>query len=816
MSRATLVAVATISAAILAYQVLLVRLFAIVSWHHFAYMIISIALLGFGASGTVLALARQRLLPRFPSVFAICAALFGVTAVAGFSLAMRLPFNPLAIVWDGRQILWLGLSYLLLVVPFFFGGAAIGLSFARYTGEIGRLYAVDLIGAGVGALGVVAVLFAVPPDTTLRLVAALGLLAAAMVLVPSGSTVRARGAAVGLGVAALAVAVWLPPALTAFQPHISQYKGLSTALLVPDTRVIAQRSSPLGLVDVVESPTIPFRHAPGLSFNNMTEPPPQIGLFTDADGFSAITRFDGDLDPLVYLDFTTAALPYHLIEGPSVLVLGAGGGEQVLMAHYHGAPAIDAVELNSHVVDLVADAHADFAGGLYNRPDVDVHIDEARSFVRGTAARYDLIQMPPLASFGAAAAGTQSLHENYTYTVEAMQDYLAALRPGGLLSITLWLKLPPRDAPRLFATAVAALEAMGVDPADRLALIRSWNTATLLVKSGAFEPAEIAALRDFAAGRSFDLAYYPGIAAEEANRYNLLDQPYFFDAATALLGPDAGDFIARYKFDIAPATDDRPFFYDFFRWRSLPELWSLRTQGAAAMLDMGTLILFATLAQAVVFSVLLILAPLVIRRRRFGGGAPRARVSLYFLALGLAFLFIEIAFIQRFILFLGHPLYAVAVVLAGFLVFAGVGSALSKRLDQYLRSRGGRWPCRALDVAVPGIVCLSIAYVFALPPLFQVMIALPDIAKIVIALALIAPLACCMGMPFPLGIARVAQQSADFVPWAWGINGCASVISAILATILAIHVGFTGVVVIAALLYLATPFLLRGGTLNEG
>lgn len=327
MSRTTLVAVAVISAAILAYQVLLVRLFAIVSWHHFATMIISIALLGFGASGTVLALARRRLLPRFPLVFAICAALFGVTAIVGLSLAMRLPFNPLAIVWDGRQILWLGLSYLVLVVPFFFGGAAIGLGFARYTGEIGRLYAYDLVGAGVGALAVVAVLFAVPPDTTLRIIAVLGVLAAAMVLVPSG-TFRARGAAAGLGVAALAVAVWLPPALTAFQPHISQYKGLSTALLVPDTRVIARRSSPLGLVDVVESPTIPFRHAPGLSFNNLTEPPAQIGLFTDADGFSAITRFDGDLDPLVYLDFTTAALAYHLVADPSVLILGAGGANR--------------------------------------------------------------------------------------------------------------------------------------------------------------------------------------------------------------------------------------------------------------------------------------------------------------------------------------------------------------------------------------------------------------------------------------------------------------------------------------------------------
>ena len=478
----------------------------------------------------------------------------------------------------------------------------------------------------------------------------------------------------------------------------------------------------------------------------------------------------------------------------------------MLLALYHGAEEIDAVELDPAVVELVAEDYAEFAGGIYTRPEVDLHLGEARSYVARSEEKYDLVQIPLLYSFGAAAAGTQSLHESYTYTVEAMRLYLERLKPGGILSVTLWAKLPPRDTVKLFATAVEALEARGVaEPGERLALIRSWKTTTLLVRNGAFPPQEIAALRDFAEARSFDLAWYPRIEAAEANRYNILERPWFFEAATALLGPDPNDFIDRYKFAIQPATDDRPYFHDFFRWRFLPELASLRAQGTAAMLDMGYLVLVATLAQAAVLSLLLILAPLVIGRRRFAGTAGKGPVSAYFLALGLAFLFIEIAYLQWFILFLGHPLYSVAVVLAGFLVFAGLGSAAAPWLDRRL----GVERLRAPAVAVIGIAAIALAYLLALPEIFARLIGLGDAAKIALSLALIAPLAFFMGMPFPLGIARAARWSADLVPWAWGINGCASVIAAILATLMAMHIGFTAVVVIAVALYLAAPFALR-------
>jgi SAM-dependent methyltransferase len=646
------------------------------------------------------------------------------------------------------------------------------------------------------------VLFWLWPEGALRLVAALGLAAGALACLDGRRTT-----ALALAAAALIAALWLPSGLTVLHPHVSQYKGLSQALQVPDTRIIEERSSPLGLLTLVESPTIPFRHAPGLSLNNLAEPPPQLGLFTDADSLTAITRFTGELEPLAYLDFTTTAAPYHLIGRPETLILGAGGGEQVLLALYHGAPRIDAVELNPQVINLVADGHAEFAGNIYTHPSVEVHVGDARSFVARTDERFDLIQMPLLTSFGAAAAGTQSLHESYAYTVEAMGEYLDRLQPGGLLAVTLWLKLPPRDMPKLIAIAVEALREAGVaDPGAHLALLRSWKTSTLLVRNGEFTPNEIMALRDFAEARSFDLDWVPGMAREEANRFNILERPYFYEAALALTGSEAEAeaYVERYKFNIAPPTDDRPYFYDFFRWRSLPELVRMGPQGASTLLDMGYLTLVATLVQATLLSLVLILLPLAIRRRRFGGSAPKLRISGYFLALGLAFLFIEIAFIQRFTLFLGHPLYAVAVVLAGFLVFAGLGSALSGRLE---RAAAGR-RLGALTLVVLGIATVGLVYLAVLGAIFAALIALPDWAKIVISLGLIAPLACLMGMPFPLGLARIARESEDLLPWAWGINGCASVVASILATLLAIHFGFAVVVSLALALYLLAPLSL--------
>jgi hypothetical protein len=393
------------------------------------------------------------------------------------------------------------------------------------------------------------------------------------------------------------------------------------------------------------------------------------------------------------------------------------------------------------------------------------------------------------------------LNESYLYTVEAMQQFIRRLQANGYIAITRWVKLPPRDTLKLFATAVDALRGLGFNPpGQNLFLIRNWQTSTLLIKNGRITEQEIAALKQFAKQRGFDLDYYPGISALETNRYNILDQSYFFDGATAILGPQREQFFHDYKFDLRPARDDKPYFFHFFKWQSFNEILDLRMKGGMGLMEWGYLVLVATFLQALIASLVLIVLPLWFFQRRPTANhatAMRAKVLGYFFVIGLAFLFVEIAFIQKFLLFLHHPLYAVSVVLAGFLVFAGAGSAYSKRFTLSDKN----FP--ALGRAVGVIAVVVGLYLFILDPLFATLMSLPVWLKIIIALILIAPVAFFMGQPFPLGMDRVAKEDHALVPWAWGINGCASVLSAVIATMLAIHTGFTTVLVSAVGLYLA-------------
>lgn len=799
VTRPPVFAICLLSACVLAYEVLLTRLFSIVLWHHFAYMIISAALLGYGASGTTLTLLKEKLVPRFAGVYLTAALGLAILMPSAFLLAQQVPFNPLELPWDKTQLAKLLAVYLLMMLPFFCGGLGIGLMLSRFGTEAGRIYAFDILGAGIGSLGVIGLLFLFQPHQVMGALTALALLASTVAVIELGMQPRwLREALLGLAVLA---AVTLPAAGLQVLP--SAYKDLSQTLNIVGMRVTEERSSPLGKITVVESERIPFRHAPGMSLNATGEPPPQLGVFVDGDGPVALTRFDGNLAPLAYLGDLTSALPFHVLEHPRVLVLGAGTGSDVLQALYHGATAIDAVELDQNIIDLVRKRFHDFAGGLYNRPDVHVHSAEARGFVNTSRKRYDLIQVALLDSFGTASAGLYGLSESYLYTVEAFQRYLGNLNPDGMLAVTRWLSLPPRDALKLFATAVYALEQSGVaNPAARLVMIRGWKTVTLLVKNSDFTATEIAAIKTFSRTRSFDLGYFPGMGADEANRYNLLERPELFEGALALLGPQREFFIDRYKFYIEPATDDRPYFFRFFKWSAAAELFSLREQGGLPLLDWGYPLLVATLAQAMGASLLLILAPLALSRCR--RTLPPWRAALYFLAIGLAFMFMEIAFIQKFVLFLSHPLYAVAVVLCAFLIFAALGSWLSWR---HQRAGGnGRWVRRA----VLTMAAIALLYLAILPVLFQALIHLPDAAKIAISVTLIAPLAVCMGTPFPTGMTQLARMAKDSIPWAWAINGFASVVGAVLATLLAIHMGFAVVILSAILIYGLACVALRG------
>jgi len=277
-----------------------------------------------------------------------------------------------------------------------------------------------------------------------------------------------------------------------------------------------------------------------------------------------------------------------------------------------------------------------------------------------------------------------------------------------------------------------------------------------------------------------------------------------------LLGPRRAEFLEQYKFNLAPASDDKPYFFQFFKWRTLPEILELRSRGGMPLFEWGYLAMVATLVQAMLASAVLILLPLAALKRCSikRSGFQKHSVLLYFSAIGLAFLFIEIAFIQRFILFLHHPLYAIAVVLTGFLVFAGLGSAFARRLIQINQQRRGVW------FAVLAISNISVLYLYALTPLFELLMAWPVWAKIITTLILIMPLAFSMGLPFPLALDRLGRDAPEFIPWAWGVNGCASVISAVLATLLAIQFGFQTVILVAVVFYLLAALSLPKSNVN--
>ena len=490
-----------LAGAALAYQVLLFRLLAIVQWHTFIATIVSLALLGHGAAGTALALAGRRLLPRFPTAYASSSALFAVTAPACWALAQQLPFNGLELVWNPVQLGWLAGLFLLLALPFFFAACSFGLAFMHSQERIAVLYAADLVGAGLGAGIATGLLFLLPAEESLRIAAIAGAIAAVLPEAP-------RIARFALPALAMLGILLVPSSWLA--PHITEFKGLPRALAVTGSEVGAAYSSPYGLLTTVRNEQVPLRHAPGRSLVATTEVPAQLAVFTDGDGMTALTHWDGRRESLSWLDETTTALPYQLLASPRVLVLGAGGGAEILQAIYHGAPEIRAVELNPAMLELLRASLHD--------PRVRFQTGDARGFVRADRSQYDLIQVAPVDSYGGSGAGVQAMSENPLYTVEAITDYYARLASDGILALTRWVKEPPREGPKLFATAVAAMRALGIEPHQRLAMIRGWQTTTLILKKGVLSEADIGRLRDFCNQRGFDPVWFPGIDPGEVNR----------------------------------------------------------------------------------------------------------------------------------------------------------------------------------------------------------------------------------------------------------------------------------------------------------
>jgi len=772
-----------LSMALIAYEILLIRMFTIQYWYHFASLIISIALLGFGASGTAVFIFRDVLRKRPLAVIYYLTLCFLLTLWITVPVSNLMVFNPLMMAWHLSELYRFSLLCCVIFLPFFVGALAIGTALTAFTGGIHRIYGANLTGSGAGSLIVLLSLFRFGPAELMLIIALITVVA----LVPLCRT----GTRKVLSLAVLCVVIALYPlCLRERSLPMSDFKDLARAEQLKGAKREFQTFGPLGFVSVVDSPA--FHYLPDLSLNCEDPLPRQKGLFLDGNRVGAIHRFAGNWDSLRFMDCRTVSLPYRLLENPEVLIIGGGGGTEILNARYHGARHISVVEINRDIIRLMKTQYREYSGGIYEGTGLTVFAEEGRGYLDRTDNRYDLIQINIPGSADTPSTGIRALNENYVFTVEALAACLTCLRPGGMVLLSRGIESPPREGIKLLAMAIRALEDDGRSDASRsILMIRSWQRVTLLLKKGPFGREAIASTKRFCGERFFDLCYYPGMKEGEANRYNRMDRAYFYGAAQALLSDERETFYERYPFHIRPATDDSPFFSSFFKLDILKRYCTAEGRTIIPFIDWGYMLVWFSLILLLPASLLLIIVPVRVVRRPSGGIFP---LLVYFGSLGLAYIFLEMAMLQQFIRFLHNPVMSASVVICSFLVYSGVGSMISGRL----------WLVQGRHV-----VCMVIVLVFLVScyliwkdHLFTVLSPLPLWGRMLLCSLVIAPVALPMGIPFPSGLTRLAGTREYLIPWAWGINGFFSVIGATAAVIIAVSFGFTTVMLSALCLYI--------------
>ena len=768
---AVFLGVALVSACVLTLQLALTRLFSATMYYHFAFLAISLALFGSGAGGVAVYVLEPRLKPeKTPQWLALFAVLLAAATVAALLTVLASPLSPR----DGASATFWRLSriYVAAALPFLFAGCAISLAVTRYARDISRLYLFDLGGAAAGCLLLIPVLDRLGAVNTVLAVAVAAAAAAAVFL--AGTPGRARRGTLAVLLAALGL---LGANTAARTIDVRHAKGLDEA-----GNVIFSRWNSFSRVTVW-----------GSLQNDL------VHILIDADAATLISRAGNDLERHHRLAGSIESLAYHLRPGARTLVIGAGGGNDVIMARLLGATDVTAVEINPIIAQDVmsSEPFRTYSGGLFQQPGVRLVVDEARSFIRRSRERYGVIQGTMVDTWAATAAGAFSLTENNLYTVEAFRDYLERLEPRGILSMTRWYLEPPDQLLRLASLARAALDEEGTAaPAAHVALVRgvpepgtSRAPATFLLSKDPFTAAEAARLRGLAARHGFTVLYDPHDR-----------RPSLF--ALILESEDPSAVWRSLDSDVSPTRDNDPFFFHTVRVRNA--LGALSPGGEWRKTNLGTFVLMALLLIASFLAAACILGPLLLVRRRLQGvaAAPKLAWLLFFAALGAGFIVIEVALVQKSILFLGHPVYSLTVVLFSLLLFSGAGSYLSGGFrEETLR--------KTLLGLLAAVALLVVVYALALSPVFYGLVHLPLSLRIVATVSLIAPLGIVMGMPMPTAIRILARELPAIVPWGWGVNGAASVTGSIAALAIALVTGFDEALLAGASCYIVAAGLAR-------
>jgi hypothetical protein len=776
--RTLLLGIGASSFAALLLELALTRLFSVVLFYHFAFLAISIALLGLGAGG-VFAYLRKTQLSRI-GTRPLAAWLCGLNAIViPFVLEIVLHV-PVSLELSWTNLLKLTVLYLSAAIPFLLTGVLFSVVFARETRTITRLYGADLLGGALACLSVVPLLNWIGGPNAILFAAT---------------------------VMALAGLVWADARRT------RNVTGVIAAVLV---LLIAVNHSGR-LIDVTYAKGI-FRYKSWVEFAgwnaiSRVEVDRQGGdgkaIVIDADASTYIMN----VDPHAWqgtlwqknLMASPPALANVLRPRGEFAIIGPGGGVDVLRAVANGSPSVTGIEINPIIANsIMRDRYAEYSYHLYERPEVHLHVTDGRSFVRNAKQKFDVVQMTLVDTWASTAAGAFALSENSLYTVDAFREYFEHLKPDGMIAITRWEFRQPREALRVVSVATEALHQLGAqNPAKHFIVVSEGDLdedgipVVVLAKKSPFTPEEEAAVEAHIESTEDLVALYTPSAPGQ-NPFSAL-----------IAGNDPRAFARSYPYNVAPVDDNAPFF--FFTLKTDQVLHDGRLQrGIDWKVNLGVVVLGIVFAISLVAVVVFLVGPMALR----GGRRQRVLPLLYFVAVGLGYILVEIAFIQRFVLFLGHPTYALTVVIFLLLLSSGAGSLSSRR---WLPNTARGW--------IPLVILvLAIAlYTWGLTSLLTSLIGLPFFVKLVVSAVVLVPLGFAMGMPFPTGLRAIANTAAVELPaselgepansddnaveWAWAMNAASSVLGSVLATVIAIHFGLNITVACGAAAYLLSLML---------
>jgi hypothetical protein len=742
--------------ATLMLELALTRIFSVVFYYHFAFLAISVALFGLGAGGVFSYVVAGWRGGMFTKLGALAAA-DGLCVLASLWFVLSRS-NDLGYVT-------LTLVYLASAAPFFLAGAVVSLAISEAIERIDRAYFFDLAGAAAGCLLLIPFLNTFGGPNTMIAAGVLFVVASAIWFNLAGSPRRRAGAVLGALVLVMLIVV-------NFKTHwidVRYAKGQK----IPNERFSAWNS---------------FSRV-GVHFDGYWS------IVIDADAATGISPFDWNRitpEERVALTRSGPGIAYALRPGAKTLVIGAGGGYDVARSLASGSKDITAVEINPIIANrIMRDKFAEESHRIYFRPEVRIFIEDGRSFVRRSDEKYQVLQATLVDTWASTAAGAFALSENNLYTTDAFYDYLNHLTDDGVLSFTRWGFDPPRESLRLISLATDALSRLGEsDFAGHVAVVRGdtakigqWGAQdTVLISRKPFSAADVAKLRAEAAAAGLETIYLPGDAA--VNPFGEL-----------LHATDPSAFYAKYQYDVSPVPDDRPFFFYTVQPRDLADfVMNANTASADYKINRAVPLLFSLMGVSVLATGLILVLPRLLLRTRLPKQKGVVPFLWYFLCLGAGYILIQVALIQKFVLLLGHPTYALTVIVFSMLVASGLGSYFSRSVV------AGDDP-RLMRV-LAGVTVLVAILAFSAAPLSAIAAGWPLAAKMAVTAAMIAPAAFLMGMPFPSGLRRLEKMHAPSVRWAWSLNAAASVMGSAAAIVLAIYLGLRATLLIGGMLYL--------------